>query len=300
MEDPSFNLFENKIKHLVISGGGTIFFPFYGYLRDSNKNGLWKLEDITSIYGTSAGSVVGAILCLNMDWDHLDDYIILRPWKQIFNIDLNDIFKLFETKGFKTIDFMNKIFMPMLESKDLNINITLKEFYEYSKIDLHIFTTEMNSFKTIDLNHKTYPEWKLIDAIYASCCVPILFSPLQKDDVFYFDGGLLNNFPIGECLLNEKCSEQQILSLDINIQSFNKPISKDVGFLELLLFLILNILYKVSNRSSNPVLNNTIVIDMEDLNMETLNAIIDNSEKRREMIDQGAKLISQHDVHETL
>jgi predicted acylesterase/phospholipase RssA len=289
MQDISNNIIESKINHIVISGGGTIFFPFYGYLRDSNKNGLWNFEDIKTIYGTSAGSVLGAILCLNIDWDHLDDYIILRPWKNIIQIDLNDIFRLFETKGFKTKEFMEKIFTPMLESKNLSVNITLKELYEYSKIDLHIFTTEVNSFQTIDL-----------DAVYASCSVPILFSPLQKDDLFYFDGGLLNNFPIGDCLLNEKCKEQEILSLDINIESIYKPISKEIGFLQILLFLILNILYKISNRAISPILDNTIIIELEDLNMENLNAIIDNADKRRSMIQIGSDLFSQHNIHETL
>tara|TARA_B100000035_G_C21035480_1_gene570676 strand:- start:1865 stop:2767 length:903 start_codon:yes stop_codon:yes gene_type:complete len=300
MQDISNNIIESKINHIVISGGGTIFFPFYGYLRDSNKNGLWNFEDIKTIYGTSAGSVLGAILCLNIDWDHLDDYIILRPWKNIIQIDLNDIFRLFETKGFKTKEFMEKIFTPMLESKNLSVNITLKELYEYSKIDLHIFTTEVNSFQTIDLNHKTHPDWLLVDAVYASCSVPILFSPLQKDDLFYFDGGLLNNFPIGDCLLNEKCKEQEILSLDINIESIYKPISKEIGFLQILLFLILNILYKVSNRAISPILDNTIIIELEDLNMENLNAIIDNADKRRSMIQIGSDLFSQHNIHETL
>ena len=300
MQDISNNIIESKINHIVISGGGTIFFPFYGYLRDSNKNGLWNFEDIKTIYGTSAGSVLGAILCLNIDWDHLDDYIILRPWKNIIQIDLNDIFRLFETKGFKTKEFMEKIFTPMLESKNLSVNITLKELHEYSKIDLHIFTTEVNSFQTIDLNHKTHPDWLLVDAVYASCSVPILFSPLQKDDLFYFDGGLLNNFPIGDCLLNEKCKEQEILSLDINIESIYKPISKEIGFLQILLFLILNILYKVSNRAISPILDNTIIIELEDLNMENLNAIIDNADKRRSMIQIGSDLFSQHNIHETL
>ncbi len=300
MQDISNNIIESKINHIVISGGGTIFFPFYGYLRDSNKNGLWNFEDIKTIYGTSAGSVLGAILCLNIDWDHLDDYIILRPWKNIIQIDLNDIFRLFETKGFKTKEFMEKIFTPMLESKNLSVNITLKELYEYSKIDLHIFTTEVNSFQTIDLNHKTHPDWLLVDAVYASCSVPILFSPLQKDDLFYFDGGLLNNFPIGDCLLNEKCKEQEILSLDINIESIYKPISKEIGFLQILLFLILNILYKISNRAISPILDNTIIIELEDLNMENLNAIIDNADKRRSMIQIGSDLFSQHNIHETL
>ena len=44
-------------------------------------------------------------------------------------------------------------------TKDLALNITLKEFYEFSKIDLHIFTFELNKFETlIEENRSSYEE----------------------------------------------------------------------------------------------------------------------------------------------
>jgi hypothetical protein len=32
------------IKHLVLSGGGVTGFTFYGILRETHRDGLWKLE----------------------------------------------------------------------------------------------------------------------------------------------------------------------------------------------------------------------------------------------------------------
>ena len=95
---------ENKlIEHIVISGGGIILFPFYGYIRDSAKKGLWDLKNIKSIYGTSAGSLLATIILLNMEWDVIDDYIINRPWKHIFQIQIEEFFSILEKKGLRSI-----------------------------------------------------------------------------------------------------------------------------------------------------------------------------------------------------
>jgi len=47
---------------------------------------------------------------------------------------------------------VEEILKPLLTAKDLSEDITLQEYYEYNKIDIHCFTVEMNSFKKIDLN----------------------------------------------------------------------------------------------------------------------------------------------------
>ena len=50
------------IKHLVISGGGAAGFSYYGVLKQTQLKGLWKLEDIQSIYATSAGAILAVII----------------------------------------------------------------------------------------------------------------------------------------------------------------------------------------------------------------------------------------------
>jgi predicted acylesterase/phospholipase RssA len=82
----------------------------------------------------------------------------------------------------------------------LDVTITLGEFYEYNGIDIHIFTTEVNRFTTVDLSHTSHPEWRLIDAIYASSSVPFVFSPMIIDEQCYMDAGILLNYPIRECI----------------------------------------------------------------------------------------------------
>lgn len=74
------------------------------------------------------------------------------------------------------------------------------EYYEFTKKEIHIFISEINSLELVDISYKTHPEWRLMDAVYASSALPFIFSPLLRDDKCYCDGGLLLNYPLRKCL----------------------------------------------------------------------------------------------------
>ena len=284
------NTKNNIIEHIVISGGGIILLPFYGYIRDSAKKGLWELKNIKSVYGTSAGSLLATIVLLNMDWDVIDDYIINRPWKNICQVQIEEFFSILDKKGLKDINFMKKIVQPMFESKNIPLDITMKQFYELNNIDLHIFVTEVMKFETIDINHITYPDWKLIDAIYASCSIPILFAPLCIDNKYYTDGGFLNNFPVTTCIQQQSCDPSNMLLLDIHNES--PDLKNDFSFFDFLFTLFVNIFKILSNRRNIPIFQNTVRINMSETSLGKINNVIESAETRRELIQEGAKLLA--------
>ena len=132
------------IKHLVISGGGPLGFRYLGALQKLEQDGFWHLDDIETIYGTSIGAIIGAFICLKYDWETLTKYIIERPWHDAFKVNPKQIFDSYYNKGLFDKKLAEIIFKPLLEAKDMTLNITLKEFYDFSKIDLHIFSFELN------------------------------------------------------------------------------------------------------------------------------------------------------------
>ena len=201
------------IKHIVLSGGGPTGLLYYGALKHLFEQKFIKIENIKSIYGTSIGAIIGVILLLKYDWKTLDDYFLKRPWEKVFKIAPDNLFELYSNKGMFQFSIVKEMLKPLLTAKDLSEDITLKEFYEYNQIDFHCFTSEMNSFIKVDLNHKTYPELSLIRALEMTSAVPILFKPIIEGDKCYVDGGLFDNYPINECLATEKCSENEILGI---------------------------------------------------------------------------------------
>jgi len=88
------------IKHIVIPGGGPTGIQAIGALQHLEENGFWNINNIETIYSTSAGAIIAILLCLKFDWETINDYIIKRPWDEVFKLGVNQIFEAYSKKGF--------------------------------------------------------------------------------------------------------------------------------------------------------------------------------------------------------
>jgi len=207
MEDKQI---KNMIEHLVISGGGVTGFSFYGVLRKSHETGFWNIKNIKSIYGTSVGAIIATMITLlpYFDWKMMDDYLIKRPWHQLFHFHLDGMLHSIQNKGIFDKTVIEKFCLPFFEALSyktemtVDVNITLAQWYELTNIDLYFVATELSQFKLEIFSHKTHPTWKLVDAMYCTASLPVLFQPLVLENKIYMDGGLLNNFPAQLCIQN--------------------------------------------------------------------------------------------------
>jgi hypothetical protein len=180
-----------------------------GAVEHLNTAGFWLRENIESIYATSIGTFVGTIVCLNYDWETINKYIIERPWHDVFKLNGKQIMDSFYLKGLYNKKIIETTFKPLLEAKDLSVNTTLKEFYEYSKIEFHLYTFEQNKFEVVDLSYKTHPELTLVQAIFMSSAIPGLFVPTIIDNGCYIDGGIMANYPLSYCIANNLEKEKE-------------------------------------------------------------------------------------------
>ena len=222
------------IKHLVINGGGPTGLLCYGAIKHLFEANFIQLDNIKSIYGTSVGAIIATIISLKYDWKTLDDYFLKRPWNKVFKIEPDNFVDMYYNKGMFQVSMVKEMLKPLLTAKDLTEEITLKEYYEYNKIDLHFFTVEMNSFQKIDVSHKTHPDLSLITALEMSSAVPILFKPVIEDDKCYVDGSLFDNYPINECLQNEQCSEAEVLGIKNKWSNQDHHINSDMNIFQYL------------------------------------------------------------------
>lgn len=245
--DPPTN--SKKIKHLVIPGGGVTGFSYYGTLSASAKKGIWDLKNIQSMYGTSVGAIIIAMLCLRYDWDILDDFLIKRPWQNVFKFDMYSVIGSMQKCGMFEQKVLEEFFLPLFSGRDLPIDITMADFYAYTNIDLHLFTTEIKTFQTIEISHSSHPTWTVMEAVYASCCLPIMFSPFFKDDTYYCDGGFLANYPIEHCLQNGADPDEILGIMRSHVENKNMELSKDSMLFDYALLLV------------NKTINNLVLIN---------------------------------------
>jgi NTE family protein len=273
-----------NIKHIVLSGGGTVGFSQYGVLRESNQRGFWSIENIESIYGISVGCIIGLFISLNFEWDVLDDYLIKRPWQNVINFTMNSLIQSFDSRGILDKNIIHEIIHPLFREKHIDIECTMKELYEITKIDLHIFVTELNSYKLVDICHMDYPDWKLVDAIYASCCLPLIFKPLLMNSCCYVDGGFIQNYPIMDCIKSGK-NREEILGIYKNL-SYTQNVNESSTLFDYISIAFNKIF---TNYYNHEVLPYEINLDTPPVGLYDIFDFASSKEKRVESIDFGVK-----------
>jgi len=280
------------IKHLVIAGGGPLGLQYLGALQKLEQSGFWKQDEIESIYGTSVGTIIGAFICLKYDWETLNKYIIERPWQDAFKVNARQLLESYHNKGIFDKKFVEIIFKPLLEAKDLNINITLKEFYEYTKIDFHLFTFDLNKFETVELSHKLYPDLSIIQAITMSSAVPGIFMPIISENCCYIDGGIMCNYPINQCLRDhpDKAEILGIMSTNDNIDNVtNMDVNADTSLLEYIICIYINTMNFIRKSVKIEGIENTVVCNMTEsrLTLDSIKETIKSQELRRQWFKLG-------------
>ena len=282
------------IKHLVIAGGGPIGFQFLGALEHLNEKGFWKLEDIESIYATSIGTFLAVFICLKYDWQTLNTYVIDRPWHDAFKLNGKQIFDAFYNKGLYDKKIIEITFKPLLEAKDLSLNITLKEFYEYSKIELHFYAFELNKFETVDISYKTHPDLLLVQAIFMSSSLPGLFAPVCTNNNCYIDGGVMANYPLTYCLKDHPNSDE-ILGITF-YRDYDKPdayknniVTEESSVIDFSIGFFINAMNYIYKNIKRDTIINQIECSNDDnfLTMDVIKKSINSSEMRKDWMNKG-------------
>jgi predicted acylesterase/phospholipase RssA len=278
------------IKHLVIAGGGPLGYTFLGALQHLNEEKYWLIENIESIYATSVGSIIGAFMCLKYDWETLIKYMVERPWHDAFKLSGKKIFEAYYNKGLFDRTNIDIIFKPLLEAKDLSLSITLKEFYEYSKINLHIFCFEINEFKTVEISHLTHPDLELTQALSMSSALPGIFKPVIIDDKCYVDGGVMCNYPINYCFDKYKIKDE-ILGIKINCKKENVIINEKSSVFEFIIGFASNAMKYIAKGIDREILANEISCYAESniVTFEYIQECMSNIEMRKSLFEDGKK-----------
>lgn len=279
------------IKHLVLAGGGSGGFTVYGALKYLNEKEFFLLNNITSIHASSAGSIIAGLIILAKDWNLLDDYILKRPWDKLININPTALLNLWQQKGIFDKNMIKEILIPFLKMNDLAETTTLKELYNKTEIDLYMYTTNLNTniLETVELSHYTHPDLEFYKAITMSSAFPLMFEPICDNSNCYIDGGLLNNFPICDCIkINPNVDE----ILAINIESINNVnnIINDTT-LPLYLYSIIMKMYILINKENkinkSNIIKNIVNCKIEDNSLSKWSQSVTDVNMREQYINIG-------------
>jgi predicted acylesterase/phospholipase RssA len=177
------------IKNIVFPGGGFKCWAYIGTIRALSEH---KTPDLEQIIGVSAGGFFGLLYILGIKWDFLLDFFMNLNFKELFDVDIDNV--LVQQSLFAGIKFTGII--RELVSLKVDPDITFKELRCYSKIKFTVNALNISDSKLDYFNYELTPDVKVIDAIRASSCLPLIFPPYSINGKLYYDGGLSNNCPI--------------------------------------------------------------------------------------------------------
>ncbi|MBR1543233.1 MAG: patatin-like phospholipase family protein [Bacteroidaceae bacterium] len=162
----------------VLSGGFIKGFAHLGAIQALIERDI-RPQIISS---TSAGSLVGALYA-----DGNEPYQVLEFFDGLKFSDLTK--PVLPTTGF----------FELTELEDfLNAHLKRKRL-ELLPVPMVITATDLDHGKSVH-----FRSGDIAQCVAASCCMPVLFSPITIDDIHYVDGGVLMNLPVS--VIRDECN----------------------------------------------------------------------------------------------
>ena len=190
-----------KIETLLISGGGIKGIASAACLEILQDAG--KLKDVKRIIGSSIGALIGTLICCKFT---LKQIKLLLKGVNLSELQKFDIALFLARYGFDNGENFVKFFDTIMQSKNLNPDMTFKELYEFSKYELILIGTNISKSKITYFSYKTFPDLKVKDALRISAGYPMAFTPVIINGDKYADGAIAS--PMGSELLTEEEKEK--------------------------------------------------------------------------------------------
>lgn len=287
----------SNIKCIVISGGGAMIFQMLGIINELIINKKIDIDNITTFYGSSSGAIISLLLSLGYDINDINNYFLDRPWDKLVKTDIFQLIGSFTSLGIISKDIIVAAFEPLFKGKNLSMDITLKQLYDFNNKDLHIFSTNITDGMSINLSHKTHPDWTVIEAIQSSMCIPGVIQPLIKDNKCYVDGCVVTHFPI--MYATQQFKNNEILGIRTCPGNDQDNESKEINFNNILDFFY----YMIQKTHSNFVVNQEDISGIDNIidvhkyayEMVDIFSVLNSKDKRYEYFREG-KLIYDRNI----
>jgi NTE family protein len=167
---------------LVLGGGGVKGMTHAGAWRAICELGI----EISEIVGTSIGGLVGACIGAGQTYDDLtkaalalkkSDIVLLNRWTVLINgIRQTSIFQAEPLR-----EYIASL-LPETNFSDLKIPVAVNAV-DLENGDMHWFGAGGRT------------DVSLVDAIYASCALPLFYPPAVIDGQYFVDGGVVDALP---------------------------------------------------------------------------------------------------------
>lgn len=185
---------------IVLSGGGIKGIAMLGslqYLKNCNL-----LDNVKKYIGTSIGAILAFLMIIEMEPANLIVNLVKK--KHLKNLKSYSLVQAFRGNGLLKFERFQVILEEFIYEKFDDIP-SFQEIYERYPIKLYVVTFNYTKNKEEVLSVETHPHMLITEALRMSSNVPFIFDKYQYDGCYYYDGFLVNNFPIHLITEEDKC-----------------------------------------------------------------------------------------------
>lgn len=272
-------------KNLVFEGGGIKGLAYGGALEVLSEQKI--LPNITSVAGTSAGSITAMLVALRYTPEQIRDLLVKLDFRQLEDGGATGIFRLFRRYGFYRGDNYLDLMRCLVEGKTGKKRATFRDLHDRGFLDLRVFSTDLNHGNVRELSYRESPDFEVALAVRMSGSFPLFFASIENERKVFVDGGVVLNYPVN-AFDEGRTLNSETLGFVLANTGTPRPVRKidDIltygkGLLETLLAA------QVVGLEHDPAnLERTVILN--DLGISTLDFNLTPKQKQ-ELIDQGAK-----------
>jgi predicted acylesterase/phospholipase RssA len=186
----------NMFDTLVLSGNSTNALSTLGSLQKLFDVNVLKRNDIKSLFGTSSGAIICTLLAIGFEPIEILAYICTNKSYTKIQPDVAGFFtNITSNGGLLNFDIIERELDNMIIYK-LGFIPTLRCVHERLGKHLVFITYNLTSGMKECLSYTTHPDLVVTKAIRMSSTFPFVFAPYEYDQMYYLDGGLVENFPM--------------------------------------------------------------------------------------------------------
>ena len=190
---------------IALSGGGARGISHLGVLKALDEFGV----HLDYISGTSTGALVGALYSYGLSPEKILELIINTRF-------FSSLRPAWTWTGLVNMDGLRELILKLIPENN----------FDALKIPLTIAATNLTKGKA-----EYFTAGQLIPAVLASCCVPVLFNPVQVNGEVYVDGGVTDNLPSKS--IRDKCdlligSHCNYVSNEFDVKNFRSVIERSL------------------------------------------------------------------------
>ncbi len=191
---------------LVLGGGGMRGTAHVGVLRAMRTLGI----QYDAIVGTSIGSLVGAMAAAGREIEEMEEILASVQKEDYFQLNLVKLL-LKGTRApsmYRGETFQQRLgeILPDVGFADLNVPFFCN-------------AVRLENGGNVFFGTPGFDEVPLTDAVYASCSLPGVFEPYQKDGFHYMDGGIVDAVPLR---FAKTLGADLVIAVDLSVKSTSK------------------------------------------------------------------------------